>query len=198
MITDKKILVIGSGVSGVGAVELLEKAGASPILYDSSEKLKEEEVRSRLPEGSRAEIILGTLPEEVKRETELVILSPGVPVDLPLVEDMRRHGATIWGEVELAWHFGKGKVAAVTGTNGKTTTTTLVGEIFKSWFPKVFVVGNIGTAYTHEALNMTENSVTAAEISSFQMETIEKFHTKGSAILNITPELVDRLQKLEG
>ena len=64
---------------------------------------------------------------------------------------MRRHGATIWGEVELAWHFGKGKVAAVTGTNGKTTTTTLVGEIFKSWFPKVFVVGNIGTAYTHEA-----------------------------------------------
>lgn len=107
MITDKKILVIGSGVSGVGAVELLEKAGASPILYDSSEKLKEEEVRSRLPEGSRAEIILGTLPEEVKRETELVILSPGVPVDLPLVEDMRRHGATIWGEVELAWHFGR-------------------------------------------------------------------------------------------
>ena len=81
MITDKKILVIGSGVSGVGAVELLEKAGASPILYDSSEKLKEEEVRSRLSEGSRAEIILGTLPEEVKRETELVILSPGVPVD---------------------------------------------------------------------------------------------------------------------
>ena len=148
MITDKKILVIGSGVSGVGAVELLEKAGASPILYDSSEKLKEEEVRSRLPEGSRAEIILGTLPEEVKRETELVILSPGVPVDLPLVEDMRRHGATIWGEVELAWHFGKGKVAAVTGTNGKTTTTTLVGEIFKSWFPKVFVVGNICLLYT--------------------------------------------------
>ena len=165
MITDKKILVIGSGVSGVGAAELLEKAGASPILYDSSEKLKEEEVRSRLPEGSRAEIILGTLPEEVKRETELVILSPGVPVDLPLVEDMRRHGATIWGEVELAWHFGKGKVAAVTGTNGKTTTTTLVGEIFKSWFPKVFVVGNIGTAYTHEALNMTENRI--ARLFSF-------------------------------
>ena len=192
MITDKKILVIGSGVSGVGAVELLEKAGASPILYDSSEKLKEEEVRSRLPEGSRAEIILGTLPEEVKRETELVILSPGVPVDLPLVEDMRRHGATIWGEVELAWHFGKGKVAAVTGTNGKTTTTTLVGEIFKSWFPKVFVVGNIGTAYTHEALNMTENSVTAAEISSFQLETIENFHPKVSAILNITPDHLDR------
>lgn len=156
MITDKKILVVGSGVSGAGAVELLEKAGASPVLYDSNGKLTKEEVRGRLPEGSRAEIILGELPEQVKQETELVVLSPGVPVDLPLVEELRERGARIWGEVELAWHFGKGRVAAITGTNGKTTTTTLVGEILKSWFPEVFVVGNIGTAYTHEALNMTE------------------------------------------
>ena len=192
MITDKKILVVGSGVSGAGAVELLEKAGASPVLYDSNGKLTKEEVRGRLPEGSRAEIILGELPEQVKQETELVVLSPGVPVDLPLVEELRERGARIWGEVELAWHFGKGRVAAITGTNGKTTTTTLVGEILKSWFPEVFVVGNIGTAYTHEALNMTERSVTAAEISSFQLETIETFHPKVSAILNITPDHLDR------
>ena len=115
MITDKKILVVGSGVSGAGAVELLEKAGASPVLYDSNGKLTKEEVRGRLPEGSRAEIILGELPEQVKRETELVVLSPGVPVDLPLVEELRERGARIWGEVELAWHFGKGRVAAITG-----------------------------------------------------------------------------------
>ena len=197
MITDKKILVIGSGVSGVGAVELLEKAGASPILYDSSEKLKEEEVRSRLPEGSRAEIILGTLPEEVKRETELVILSPGVPVDLPLVEDMRRHGATIWGEVELAYQMGKGRVLAITGTNGKTTTTALLGEIMKACSDSVFVVGNIGNAYTAAALDTRDDSYVVAEISSFQLETIESFAPKVSAILNITEDHLNRHHTME-
>ncbi len=192
MITDKKIVVIGSGVSGVGAVKLLEAAGAVPTLYDSNEKLTETEVRGRLPEGSKCKVVLGEFPENLKKETELVVLSPGVPVDLPLVEELRAGGATIWGEVELAYHFGKGKIAAITGTNGKTTTTTLVGEIFKSYYPEVFVVGNIGTAYTQEALKMTENSVTAAEISSFQLETIENFHPKVSAILNITPDHLNR------
>ena len=192
MITDKKIVVIGSGVSGVGAVKLLEAAGAVPTLYDSNEKLTGAEVRGRLPEGSKCKIVLGAFPEELKKETELVVLSPGVPVDLPLVEELRANGATIWGEVELAYHFGKGRIAAITGTNGKTTTTTLVGEIFKSYYPEVFVVGNIGTAYTQEALKMTGNSVTAAEISSFQLETIENFHPKVSAILNITPDHLNR------
>ena len=192
MITDKKIVVIGSGVSGVGAVKLLEASGAVPTLYDSNEKLTEAEVRKRLPEGSKCKVVLGEFPENLKKETELVVLSPGVPVDLPLVEELRTNGAAIWGEVELAYHFGKGKIAAITGTNGKTTTTTLVGEIFKSYYPEVFVVGNIGTAYTQEALKMTDNSVIAAEISSFQLETIENFHPKVSAILNITPDHLNR------
>ena len=192
MITDKKIVVIGSGVSGVGAVKLLEAAGAVPTLYDSNEKLTEAEVRKRLPEGSKCKVVLGEFPENLKKENELVVLSPGVPVDLPLVEELRTNGAAIWGEVELAYHFGKGKIAAITGTNGKTTTTTLVGEIFKSYYPEVFVVGNIGTAYTQEALKMTDNSVIAAEISSFQLETIENFHPKVSAILNITPDHLNR------
>ena len=192
MITDKKIVVIGSGVSGVSAVKLLEAAGAVPTLYDSNEKLTEAEVRKRLPEGSKCKVVLGEFPENLKKETELVVLSPGVPVDLPLVEELRTNGAAIWGEVELAYHFGKGRIAAITGTNGKTTTTTLVGEIFKSYYPEVFVVGNIGTAYTQEALKMTDNSVIAAEISSFQLETIENFHPKVSAILNITPDHLNR------
>ena len=135
MITDKKIVVIGSGVSGVGAVKLLEAAGAVPTLYDSNEKLTEAEVRKRLPEGSKCKVVLGEFPENLKKETELVVLSPGVPVDLPLVKELRTNGAAIWGEVELAYHFGKGKIAAITGTNGKTTTTTLVGEIFRELLP---------------------------------------------------------------
>lgn len=197
MITDKKIVVIGSGVSGVGAVKLLEAAGAAPTLYDSNEKLTEAEVRKRLPEGSKCMVVLGEFPENLKKETELVVLSPGVPVDLPLVEELRTNGAAIWGEVELAYHFGKGKIAAITGTNGKTTTTTLVGEIFKSYYPEVFVVGNIGTAYTQEALKMTDNSVIAAEISSFQLETIDQFRPKVSAILNITEDHLNRHHTME-
>lgn len=197
MIKDKKILIIGSGVSGTGAVKLLEQAGATPTLYDSNGNLKETDIRTRLPEGSRCRIVLGELPEDLKKDTELVVLSPGVPVDLPLVEDMRKNGAAIWGEIELAYHFAKGRIAAITGTNGKTTTTTLVGEIFKSYYQDVFVVGNIGNAYTSEALKMTEDSVTAAEISSFQLETIESFKPEVSAILNITPDHLNRHHTME-
>lgn len=192
MIKDKKILIIGSGISGTAAAELLLEAGASPVLYDSNPALQEAEIRSRLPKDSRIRIVIGDLPEKEKKETEVVILSPGVPIDLPLVEELRKNGAVIWGEVELAYHFAKGKLAAVTGTNGKTTTTALTGEILKSYYKDVFVVGNIGNAYTREALKMTEDSVTAAEISSFQLETIESFHPQVSAILNITPDHLNR------
>ena len=192
MITDKKILIIGSGISGIAAAELLMEAGADPVLYDSNPALEEAEIRSRLPKDSRIRILTGELPEKEKKETEVVILSPGVPIDLPLVEELRKNGAIIWGEVELAYHFAKGKLAAVTGTNGKTTTTALVGEILKSYYKEVFVVGYKKTAYTGEALKMTESSATAAEISSFQLETIQSFHPQVSAILNITPDHLNR------
>ena len=143
MITDKKIVVIGSGVSGVGAVKLLEAAGAVPTLYDSNEKLTEAEVRKRLPEGSKCKVVQGEFPENLKKETELVVLSPGVPVDLPLVEELRTNGAAIWGEVELAYHFGKGKIAAITGTNGKTTTTFILKGIFDNLGIKSGLIGTV-------------------------------------------------------
>lgn len=197
MIRDKKILIVGAGISGVGAAKLLLDAGARPVLYDGNAGLSEENVRSGFGDSSGLRIVLGELPDKVKKETEVVVLSPGVPVDLPLVEEMRENGAVIWGEVELAYHFAKGRLAAVTGTNGKTTTTALVGEIFRSYYQEVFVVGNIGNAYTTEALRMTENSVTAAEISSFQLETIESFHPEVSAILNITPDHLNRHHTME-
>lgn len=197
MITDKKVLIIGAGISGIGAAKLLLEAGGHPVLYDGNLSMSKEKVLGRLPEGSQLEIILGELPQKEKKEAEVVILSPGVPVDLPLVEEFRKNGAVIWGEVELAYHFAKGKLAAITGTNGKTTTTALVGEILRSFYKEVFVVGNIGNAYTKEAPRMTENSVTAAEISSFQLETIESFHPEVSAILNITPDHLNRHHTME-
>lgn len=127
----------------------------------------------------------------------LAVLSPGIPVDLPVVEKMKADGILIWGEIELAYHYGRGDVLAITGTNGKTTTTTLLGEIMKAHQSEVFVVGNIGNPYTMEAMKMTEQSVTVAEISSFQLETIEEFAPQVSAILNITEDHLNRHHTME-
>lgn len=195
----EKCLVIGSGLSGIGSVGLLEHIGAEVILYDSNEKLTEEKMRSLLPAASRARCVAGELPEEIFSETETVVLSPGVPVDIPLVNALREKGAGIIGEIELGFSQEQGRVAAITGTNGKTTTTTLTGEIMKAHFgeKKTFVVGNIGNPYTSECLRTARDSVTVGEISSFQLETMRSFHPVVSAILNITPDHLNRHHTME-
>ena len=133
----------------------------------------------------------------MQKSLDLAVLSPGVPTDLPLVKSFYEQGLPVWGEVELAFRTGKGRVLAITGTNGKTTTTALLGKIMEDAEDSVFVVGNIGTPYTSKALEMTEDSVTVAEISSFQLETIEKFAPCVSAILNITEDHLNRHHTME-
>lgn len=194
-----KCLVVGSGISGIGSTALLERMGADVILYDSSDKLTSEEMRAKLPAGSRAHCIAGELPQDILKAIETVVLSPGVPVDIPLVNALRDKGARIMGEIELGYQEEKGRVAAITGTNGKTTTTTLVGEIMKAHLgnEKVFVVGNIGNPYTSECLKTAEDTVTVGEISSFQLETVIDFHPAVSAILNITPDHLNRHHTME-
>lgn len=110
---------------------------------------------------------------------------------------MREQGITVIGEVELAYQFGKGDVLAITGTNGKTTTTTLLGEIMKNYQEDVFVVGNIGTPYTTAVEKMTDNTITVAEMSSFQLESIVDFRPRVSAILNFTPDHLNRHHTME-
>ena len=193
----KNVLVFGSGISGMGAVKLLAEVEAQILLYDGNEKLKEEEVRRKLPEGCDCQIILGELPDNVIESLELAVMSPGVPQDIPPVERIRAKGITIWGEVELAYQMGKGRVLAITGTNGKTTTTALLGEIMKAYSDSVFVVGNIGNAYTGAALSTKDDSYVVAEISSFQLETIESFAPEVSAILNITEDHLNRHHTME-
>lgn len=195
----EKCLVIGSGISGIGSVGLLECMDADVVLYDSNEKLTAEELRKKLPDGSRTRCVTGELPEEIKRETETVVLSPGVPVDIPLVLELKENGAKIIGEIELGYQKEQGSVVAITGTNGKTTTTTLMGEIMKAYLGenRVFVVGNIGNPYTSECLKTSQDTVTVGEISSFQLETIRDFHPKVSAILNITPDHLNRHHTME-
>lgn len=194
---NKKVLVVGTGKSGIGAVRLLAAAGAEPVLFDGNEQLDRKVLKEKLTDVSKVDILLGTVPEEVQKEIELVVISPGVPIDAPMLEDYRKRSVPIWGEIELAYTFAKGQVVAITGTNGKTTTTTLVGEIMKTCHDSVFVVGNIGNPYTEEAMRIGEDAVTVAEISSFQLETVHKFAPKVSAILNITPDHLDRHHTME-
>ncbi|MGN0386575.1 MAG: UDP-N-acetylmuramoyl-L-alanine--D-glutamate ligase [Lachnospiraceae bacterium] len=196
-LTGKNVLVIGSGKSGIAAVSLLMQMQASPVLFDSNEKMTMEELKAKLPAGVEIPCYLVSLPEEVEAAVEVLVLSPGVPLDIPMVESFRERKIPIIGEIELGYLMEKGRVIAITGTNGKTTTTTLTGEIMKAFFEKVFVVGNIGNPYTLEAAKTTEESVTVAEISSFQLETAVTFHPVVSAILNITPDHLNRHHTME-
>ncbi len=213
----KKALVFGGGISGIGAALLLEKKGILPVIYDGNKKLTEADVLSKLPKTTKAQVVIGNLPEELLATVSLAVLSPGVPTDIPDVQRIRDRQIPIWGEIELAYRCSLGDVLAITGTNGKTTTTTLVGEILKyhvlqcermgesivasqdgvPFNDKSFVVGNIGTPYTEAALLTTEKTVTVAEISSFQLETTSAFHPKVTAITNITPDHLDRHHTLE-
>lgn len=221
---EKHVLVFGAGLSGIGAANLLLNIPAAEvILYDGNIKLTEPELRKKLPQSDRLRVVIGELPKETMKCVDLAVLSPGVPTDLPLVNRLREYGVRIWGEVELAWNCGQGAVLAITGTNGKTTTTSLLGEIMKAYakhlqgrafgtadasgrasakieeaqWDAVYVVGNIGNPYTDAAPNQTEKSITVAEISSFQLETIERFAPTVSAILNITPDHLDRHHTME-
>ncbi len=193
----KTVLVFGTGISGIGAADLLHKVGAKILLYDGNEKLNRQEILGKLPQDCECELFLGDLPKEVLSLLDLVIVSPGVPTDLPLVRRFREEKIPIWGEVELAYRFSRGDVLAVTGTNGKTTTVSILGAILKAYRPSVFVVGNIGSPYTEAALLTEDDSVAVAEISSFQLETIEQFHPKVSSITNITPDHLNRHHTME-
>ncbi|MCM1272326.1 MAG: UDP-N-acetylmuramoyl-L-alanine--D-glutamate ligase [Clostridium sp.] len=192
---DKKVLVAGAGKSGISAAKLLLRNNARVILFDENKELDVEDVRKKITDGKeneRLEIVVGKLREDTIKQCEIMVISPGIPTDADFAIKVKQAGVLVWSEIELAYFFEKGSVAAITGTNGKTTTTTLVGEIIKAYNEKTFVVGNIGTPYTSLADSTNGDSVTVAEISSFQLETIHKFKPRVSAILNITPDHLNR------
>lgn len=191
----KKVLVAGAGRSGLQAASLLSRNDVKAILFDENEKLVEENVKANLDELNNKkdiEIHIGSLTDEILNEVSAMVISPGIPVDVPFALKVKEAGIPVISEIELAYMFEKGSVCAITGTNGKTTTTTLVGEIIKAYNENTYVVGNIGFPYTAIADTTTENSVTVAEISSFQLETIKTFRPHVCAILNLTPDHLDR------
>ena len=187
---EKNIICAGAGKSGIQSAKLLLRNNAKVTIYDQNKDLNVEELLNKF-EGEKPEVVVGDLTDELLNSSELMILSPGIPCDAEFV-NKAREVMPIWGEIELANHFNKGCIAGITGTNGKTTTTTLVGEIFKNYNEDTIVVGNIGTPFTTYADKTTEKTLVAAEISSFQLETVHTFKPHVSAILNLTPDHLNR------
>ena len=199
---EKKILVAGAGISGIDSAKLIARNGGGVILFDENKKgaLTEESVRDRIGEEYRdknIQIVLGEYTDKLADDTYMMVISPGISLEADFAVRYANSGKRIISEIELAWLYEKGTVAAITGTNGKTTTTTLVGEIIKACNPESYVVGNIGMPYTGICDRTTEESDTVAEISSFQLETIETFKPHVSAVLNLTPDHLDRHHTFE-
>ncbi len=193
----QKVIVAGTGISGIAATRLLLDMGGEVVLYDGNASQNREKVLAAFSDRSRVTLVLGELKRTDLVGVELCIVSPGVPMDSPFAATIIDAKIPIWGEIQLAYHCAKGRLAAITGTNGKTTTTALTGEIMKARYESVFVVGNIGIPYTQIALETEDESVTVAEISSFQLETIMDFRPNVSAILNITPDHLNRHKTME-
>ena len=206
-IKGKRVLVYGAGKSGLGAVRLLLDLMANPVLFDENQGLDKEKLFSWFDRDDKLMIVAGELSEDLLGQLDFCVLSPGIPCEKPLVQELRRRNIPVWSEIELAYRASRGTVLAITGTNGKTTTTALLGKIMEDALAEeteggsgkgsVFVVGNIGTAWTGKAMQTDEASVIVAEISSFQLETIDTFAPKVSAILNITEDHLNRHHTME-
>ncbi len=193
---DKKILVVGMGKSGKAAIDALLCFGAKVYAQDASDPSKIDEAFREHLTGAGVETFFGRIPEDMSA-FDMLVLSPGVPVDLPFICEARDSGAEILGELELAYRLTPAEFAAITGTNGKTTTTTLVGEIFRAAGRKTAVVGNIGEPVVTEAMNADEDEWLITEVSSFQLETTKEFRPAISAILNLTPDHLNRHKTME-
>ena len=192
MSDNRCVFVAGTGKSGISAAKMILKMGGEVLLYNSNEETDIRAVLQNFDPADPVKFIKGRLYPAQLRHVNLAVMSPGIPLAAPFVSVLDQMKIPVIGELELAYQASKGKLAAITGTNGKTTTTALVGEILKKGFSDVHVVGNIGNPYTDEALETKEESGTVVEVSSFMLETIMDFHPNVAAILNITPDHLDR------
>jgi UDP-N-acetylmuramoylalanine--D-glutamate ligase len=188
---DKRVLVVGLGKSGVASALFLKAHGARVTVSDtkSGDELRNE-IPALLDHGITVET--GGHGERTFRGQDLIVVSPGVPVDLPMLVQARAMGEVVIGEIELAAQFLQGPIVAITGSNGKTTTTTLTGEILTAGGLPTLVGGNIGTPAISLAERAKQESVIVLEVSSFQLETIQRFHPKVAVVLNVTPDHLDR------
>jgi UDP-N-acetylmuramoylalanine--D-glutamate ligase len=190
-LTGKKVLVVGLARTGVALTRFLARAGARVTVTDLAPPAELAETRALIQDLPVRQELGVPEPAEVL-DYDLILPSPGVPPELPWLEAARRHGLPVWGELELAGHFLTRPVIAVSGTNGKTTTTTLVGKFLQASGIKALVGGNIGTPLISLLDRQHEADCLVIEISSFQLDTAPHFHPQSAALLNITPDHLDR------
>jgi UDP-N-acetylmuramoylalanine--D-glutamate ligase len=192
----KRVLVVGLGKSGVASALFLKAHGARVTVSDTKTG---DELHSEIPvlldHGITVET--GGHGERTFRGQDLIVVSPGIPLDAPALVQARALGGSVIGEIELAARFLRGTIIAITGSNGKTTTTTLTGEIMTAGGFSALVGGNIGTPAIALAERATPESVIVLEVSSFQLETIHSFRPKVAVILNVTPDHLDRHRTFE-
>ena len=187
----KNVLVVGLGKSGVASALFLESRGARVTVSDAKPQQQlQDEIPALLEKGITVET--GKHGERTFRNQDLIVVSPGVPTDLPQLAEARREGTPVIGEIELAARFLEGQTVAITGSNGKTTTTTLTGEVIAAGGCKTLVGGNIGTPAISFVDHSSPDTWIVLEISSFQLETIETFRPHIAAILNLSPDHLDR------
>ena len=191
----KKVIVAGAGKSGIASTELMLRHGAEVVMFDQKADLDTTNLNERF--GGKVVFELGELSDKTISEADLFVISPGIPTDADFVKKVQAAGLPVMGEIELGYYFGKGKIAAITGTNGKTTTTALVGEIFKAYSDDFVVAGNIGYPLTEYSDTTTPDTLISLEVSSFQLETINTFRPHVSAVLNLTPDHLNRHYTLD-
>ncbi len=197
MYKDKKVLVFGMARSGIAAAKLLLERGAKVYICDSKAEADFGGALDELRTGGATFCLGEKEPERLVEGMDALVVSPGIPVENPAVVRAKALGVEVMGEVEYAYRESTGLLVAITGTNGKTTTTTLLGEIFKNAGKRTFVVGNIGTPYSGAAGETRPGDVTVCEISSFMMETSSKFHPAVCAVLNISEDHLNRHGTME-
>jgi UDP-N-acetylmuramoylalanine--D-glutamate ligase len=194
-VAGKKVLVIGAARSGIGCAGFLATRGATVALNDRK-PLAEWSPEALALKAEGVALLAGDVPSWLLDRIELVVVSPGVPTGSIPIRYAERAGAEVLGEVELAFRFLRGRIVAITGTNGKTTTTTLIGELLRDAGLAVQVGGNIGTPLISMVESSTDEGWTVAELSSFQLETVSDFHPTVALCLNVTPNHMDRYETL--
>ncbi len=193
----EKYLIVGAGRSGICSAALLEKLGKEYVIFDGNKDLDKSEVLERIGTEKEISFILGQADESDLKGIDICVASPGVSLETDIMKRVTACGIPVWSEIELAYIYDKGEVIGITGTNGKTTTTSLTYEIVKAYNENTLLVGNIEIPYTGRVTDSVEGGATVAEISSFQLETMLTFRPKVSAILNITPDHLDRHKTME-
>ncbi len=190
----KNILIIGLGMSGIASAEVANDMGYKICVYDNKpyDQIENIDKLKKLPINW-----VTNISEELFNDIDLIVVSPGVPLNQPYILEARKRGIEVISEIEAAYRISEAPIIAVTGTNGKTTTTTLTGEIFKNAGYKTRVAGNIGKPLIYDCYNAEGDEVIVAEISSFQLESVKYFHPITAAMLNITPDHLDRHKTME-